>query len=61
MPYKGVTQKYCTTYLLKRWCGFSPKYVTYKKFGHKKIVEKMPYYPDAGSVQIVDGTVVVRM
>ena len=47
--------------ILNKWCGFSPKYVSYGKFGHKKIVKKMPNYPDAGSVQIVDGTVVVKM
>lgn len=50
-----------TRLIMDRWCGFSPKYIAYKKFGHKNIVEKMPHYPDAGSVQIVDGTVVVRM
>lgn len=47
--------------ILSRWCGFSPKYVTASKFGHKKEISKMPSYPDDGSVKIIDGTVVVRM
>lgn len=46
---------------LERWCGFSPKYVSYEKFKHKEVFDEMPDYPDAGSVRIVDGTVVVRM
>ena len=61
MPYGDEQFRSNVREILTKWCGFSPKYITYKKFGHKKIVEKMPYYPDAGSVQIVDGTVVVRM
>ena len=47
--------------MLSRYCGFSPRYINYEKFKNKDAVKQMPDYPDAGSVQIVDGTVVVRM
>jgi len=47
--------------ILSKWCGFTPKYVSYAKFGHKKAIKKMPSYPDDGSIEIIDGTVVVRM
>jgi len=47
--------------ILTKWCGFTPRYISYAKFGHEKAIKKMPGYPDDGSVEIIDGTVVVRM
>ena len=47
--------------VLAQWCGFSPKYVEEKTLEHPEVLDEMPDYPDAGSVKIVDGTVVVRM
>ena len=46
---------------LAQWCGFSPKYVSEGKLEHPEVLDDMPDYPDAGSVRIVDDTVVVRM
>ena len=47
--------------VLAQWCGFSPKYVSEARLEHPEVLDEMPDYPDAGSVKIVDGTVVVRM
>lgn len=45
---------------LEKWCGFNPKYVAQEAFEGRDEVEQMPDYPDAGSVKIIDDTVVVK-
>lgn len=46
---------------LAQWCGFSPTFVGADKLARPEVLDEMPDYPDAGSVRIVDDTVVVRM
>ena len=46
---------------LTLWCGFTPTYVDGEDFAGLPEVQEMPGYPDAGSVRMVDGTVVVKL
>ena len=47
--------------VMARWCGFSPKIVDPSDFDRPDVLEDMPYYPDDGSIRIVDDTIVVKM
>lgn len=42
-------------------CGFSPEYVDGKPLQKLPAVQAMPCYPDAGSIQMVDGVLVVKL
>lgn len=46
---------------LKNLCGFSPKYVSAAPFKDLEEVQQMPDYPDAGSIRVIDGTIVVKI
>lgn len=45
---------------LKNTCGFAPAVVDEAEYVHLPEVEQMPLYPDSGSIQILDGVVVVK-
>ena len=63
MPYSNISpyhnQRNLLNYL-EKWCGFSPKTVSDKKFKDLEEVKNMPDYPDDGDVRIIDGTVVIK-
>ena len=46
---------------LTLWCGFTPPYADGETFADLPEVQAMPGYPDAGSIRIVNGTVVVKL
>ena len=46
---------------LTLWCGFTPPYADGEAFADLPEVQAMPGYPDAGSVRMIDGTVVVKL
>ena len=43
------------------WCGFNHELADEKKFAHLSTDESMPAYPDDGSIQIVDDTIIVKL
>lgn len=45
---------------LNIWCGFNPEIVDETAYTDLPEVQKMPQYPEAGSIQIVGDTVVVK-
>lgn len=55
---------YSYQYFLERWCGFSPRWTSPKKFledpEHIAQVQDMSCYPDDGSIKIIDKRVVVN-
>ncbi|MDE6055747.1 MAG: hypothetical protein K2G55_18780 [Lachnospiraceae bacterium] len=53
-------EAYSSEYLMRYYCGFAPGYVSADMVDAVKIVE-MPIYPDSGSIQVIDGIVVVRL
>lgn len=55
-----LIEAYSREYLLRYYCGFDPDYVLIDAIDAVKIAA-MPVYPDAGSIQIIDGVVVVRL
>jgi len=42
------------------WCGYKPNYVKDSPLAEDERVAAMPIYPDDGSIQIIDGTLVVK-
>lgn len=65
---RGYVNDHAWLYFLRRWCGYDP--VLYgadaeqeekarQDFSRRPEVQAMPHYPDDGSVQVVDGVVVV--
>lgn len=58
-PYGGNFSKWKTGMLY--WCGFShEEIIDTSKIQSMKKVQKMPAYPAAGSVRIIDGVIVVK-
>lgn len=47
--------------LLDLCCGFAPPTVDAQKYADLPQVQEMPCYPDYGSIQMIDGTLVVKM
>ena len=47
-------------YFMNDWCAFSPKTVNAEDFVDLPEVIDMPYYPDDGSIKIINDTVVVK-
>ncbi|MDE6707998.1 MAG: glucosyltransferase domain-containing protein, partial [Oscillospiraceae bacterium] len=45
---------------MNNWCGFSPETVDEEEFINLPEVIDMPYYPDDGSIKIINDTVVVK-
>lgn len=64
MPYYDVnscTNDYTWRRYMWLWCGYNPQYVSADDFVNNPEVTEMPYYPDYGSIRVIDGTVVVKM
>lgn len=45
---------------MMRWCGFAPTILDSAEYEALPEVQEMPNYPDDGSIQIINGTVVVK-
>ena len=45
---------------IRLWCGFEPSYADPSEYFDNEIVQEMPSYPDDGSIQVMDGVVVVK-
>lgn len=45
---------------MNHWCGFSPIEGDPEKYEHLPEVQAMPRYPDAGSIRVINGAVVVK-
>lgn len=62
-PYWGINE-YLNTYnwnqFVNIWCGYYPVMANYKNYETMPEVINMPHYPDDGSIQIIDDTVVVK-
>lgn len=52
--------KYGLVNFLKNTCGFAPVVADEAEYIQLPTVQKMPFYPDYGSVRIIDGVVVVK-
>lgn len=63
-PYNGdsIINDYNWKETMKMWCGFSPVYATVeeKEKIDTDVINKMPTYPDHGSVKLINGVVVVK-
>ena len=64
IPYRGM-KKMLNTHsaltFMERWCGFTPVYAPADQYAQLPEVKAMPCYPDDGSIEIVSGTVVVKI
>ncbi|MCR4588354.1 MAG: glucosyltransferase domain-containing protein [Lachnospiraceae bacterium] len=49
-------------YFMAEYCGFAPEYAEQTDLSgeQKKVLKDMPLYPNAGSIQVVDGMVLVK-
>lgn len=57
---RTLIEAYSRTDFLRYYCGFSPDYVSVDDL-NKQEIEAMPVYPDSGSIQVIDGVVVVKL
>lgn len=55
-----LAETYSREYFLAYYCGFSPKYISADELP-KEIADAMPVYPQEGSIQIIDGAVVIKL
>ena len=46
---------------LTLWCGFTPPYADGNAYADLPEMQKMPCYPDSGSIQMINNTVVVKL
>lgn len=65
IPYNDSQEQFLANYkwddFMKMWCGFEPDYIEdTAEIQNKPAVQEMLSYPDAGSIKIVDGVVVVK-
>ena len=62
-PYFGIRQTVGDNVwkqYLKYWCGYSAHEMDQSYFIDRPEVRAMPHYPDEGSIQVIDDTVVVK-
>lgn len=62
-PYWDVDRAinaYSQEAFMSKWCAFSPTYADSEQFENLTEVQKMPCYPDDGSIKIINGTVCVK-
>ncbi len=60
-PYQGnsIINDFAWEETMELWCGFSPVKADLGKVSDD-VVKSMPNYPDAGSIRMIDGTLVVK-
>lgn len=62
-PYKftySSVNNYAWLEFMNNWCAFSPELADEEIFKNLPEVTEMPYYPDDGSIKIINDTVVVK-
>jgi len=47
-------------FYLQQWCGFDAVYVTEDELKDRKVLKKMPSFPEDGSIRVIDGIIVVK-
>ena len=47
-------------YFAKFWCGWNPEEVDASLYEDNDYVKSMPHYPEVGSIEVIDGVVVVN-
>lgn len=53
---------YTTKPFMKYFCGFNPDIAEEEDYLHLKgVIETMPVYPDDGSIDVIDGIVIVKL
>ncbi|MDE7104274.1 MAG: hypothetical protein K2O36_00165, partial [Ruminococcus sp.] len=57
---KSGVNDWAWTYFMNNWCAFSPELANEEDFADLPEVIDMPYYPDDGSIKIINDTVVVK-
>ncbi|MDE6538834.1 MAG: glucosyltransferase domain-containing protein [Ruminococcus sp.] len=57
---KTLMKSHSWTQFMNNWCAFSPEVVDEEDFIDLLEVIDMPYYPDDGSIKIINDTVVVK-
>ncbi len=57
---KHMVNNYAWIKFMNNWCAFSPKLADEEDFVDLPEVIDMPYYPDDGSIKIINDTVVVK-
>ncbi len=58
-----IRTSYNWTVFMKKWCGFEMQQVTYDEYKYLlslEEVQNMPFYPNDGSILIIDNFIVVR-
>lgn len=61
LPYVGtMLNDYTWIAFMRNWCGYSPVIIDSDAFDNLPEVQAMPSYPDAGSIQVVNETVVIK-
>ena len=64
LPYSKNVNGYVNDYtwikFMKQWTGYSPTVVDATSFAEMDEVKQMPSYPDDGSIEIINDTVVVK-
>lgn len=61
-PYQfsSLINNYNWKMTMKMWCGFDPEVLNSAEYRQRPEVVQMPNYPDAGSIQIIDGVLIVK-
>ena len=55
---------YSKTSIMTKYLGFAPRFCGYEEISdlmEKEEVKKMPSYPDAGSIQIIENAIVIKL
>ena len=62
MPYHedSLINNYAWLDFVKQWCGYEPFLIDGSLYENFEVVKSMPCYPDDGSIQIVEGVIVVK-
>ena len=47
-------------YYAKFWCGWDPEEVDASLYEDNDYVKNMPHYPETGSIEVIDGVVVIN-
>ena len=56
----SLVNTYNKELMLTYYLGFEPEYVSIESVD-PEVVDKMPVYPNEGSIQVIDGTIVVKL
>lgn len=61
-PYQGnsIINDFAWEETMHLWCAFEPKSASASDLADQEAIKAMPVYPAAGSVKMIDGTVVVK-